>query len=89
MESDMSMEDSVDTGIGTLNLGDTLVIRDHNWRMGGYGKTTYRQGFARKSNIAMFKALCYTDKRNGIRKWNDINSNELVSNAMGYGCYSW
>lgn len=81
-KSDLSMEDSVDTRMGMLNLGDTLVVRDHNWRMGGYGKVTYRQGFARKSDVAMFKALCYTDKRDGIRKWQDINSNVLVSNAM-------
>lgn len=40
--SNTSLEDSVDTGIGILNVNDSLTIRDHNWRRGGYGRLTYR-----------------------------------------------
>jgi cell division protein FtsI (penicillin-binding protein 3) len=35
--------------------GDT--VKDHNWMLGGYGKITLLDGVARKSKIAVMKAL--------------------------------
>lgn len=81
-KSDLTLEDSVDTGSGVLNYGDTLIVRDHNWRTGGYGKITYRQGFVMKSEVAMLKSLCCKYEQKGIESWKGINSNELLTEAM-------
>jgi len=81
-QANISLEDSVDTGYGILNIGDSIVIRDHNWRSGGYGAITYRQGLVNKSNVAMFKAICNVDKHNGIRKWRRLNAFEKDCDAM-------
>ncbi len=37
-KSNTSLEKMVDTGCGILEVNDSLKIRDHNWRRGGYGK---------------------------------------------------
>jgi len=44
------------------DVGDGLVIRDHNWRTGGYGKMTYREAFIRKSDVAYCKAAAAYNK---------------------------
>lgn len=50
------LTDTVDVGEGILVMdGDTIM--DHNWAMGGYGKITLLDGVARKSKIAVIKAL--------------------------------
>jgi cell division protein FtsI (penicillin-binding protein 3) len=52
----VSLTDSVDVGEGIFVLdGDT--VKDHNWAMGGYGKISLLDGVARKSKIAVMKAL--------------------------------
>jgi cell division protein FtsI (penicillin-binding protein 3) len=52
----VSLTDTVDVGEGIFVLdGDT--IKDHNWMLGGYGKITLLDGVARKSKIAVMKAL--------------------------------
>lgn len=78
----MSIEDSVDTGIGVYNVGDGMVIRDHNWRSGGYGKTTYGQALAGGSNIAMFMAGAAYSKEKAKDIWNTLMSQRVESNAM-------
>lgn len=56
-QSNTSLEDSVDTGQGVLELNDSVRIRDHNWRRGGYGRLTYRQALLGKSRIGMYHAM--------------------------------
>ena len=52
----VSLTDTVDVGEGILVMdGDTIM--DHNWVRGGYGKITLLDGVARKSKIAVVKAL--------------------------------
>ena len=55
--SGTSMADSVDTGQGILELNDSVRIRDHNWRRGGYGMLTFRQALLNKSRIGMYRAM--------------------------------
>lgn len=81
-QANISLEDSVDTECGIINIGDSIVIRDHNWRSGGYGKITYRQGLVNKSNVAMFKVVCHVGKRDGMRIWRRLNTFEKDCDAM-------
>lgn len=52
-----SLKDKMDLCGGVYNIGDSISIRDHNWRSGGYGVMTCRQALTHKSNVAMFKIL--------------------------------
>lgn len=47
--------DTVDTGLGYLNIHDRM-LKDHSWRVGGFGRLTYEQAFLKRSNIAVYKA---------------------------------
>lgn len=38
-----------------------FIIRDHNYSLGGYGHTTYKEAFKNHSNIAMARALFLAD----------------------------
>ena len=52
----VKLTDTVDVGDGIyICKGDT--IKDHNWHRGGYGKITIKQGLARSSDIAVYKAM--------------------------------
>lgn len=53
-QSNTSMEDSVDTRNGILEVNDSMCVRDHNFRRGGYGKLTYKQALLKRSRISMF-----------------------------------
>ena len=54
---DGSLKDKIDLCGGVYNIGDSISIRDHNWKSGGYGVMTCRQALTHKSNVAMFKIL--------------------------------
>lgn len=78
--SGISLEDSVDTGYGVLELDDGHIIRDYNWRSGGYGKTSYRTALLRKSRIAMYKAI--TSQPGGMDLWNTLTQQQPVLSAL-------
>lgn len=75
-------EDSVDTGMGVYEVSDNYVIRDHNWRTGGYGKITYLQALAGKSNIAMYKACEALGKEKASELWFGITNKKAEHNAV-------
>lgn len=56
VESNTSLTDSVDTKCGVDSIGD-MLIKDHNWQQGGFGKITYLEGVKLHSDIAMARAL--------------------------------
>jgi len=57
LESEMaSISDSVDTGNGEY-LIKNAVMRDHNWKRGGYGSITLEQAIMTGSNIAITKTI--------------------------------
>lgn len=60
VDSNTSWNDSVDTKCGVDSIGD-MLIKDHNWHRGGYGKVSFLDGFKWHSNIAMIRAM---EKRN-------------------------
>ncbi len=53
-ETNISLEDSVDTGDGTFKFYNNTV-RDHE--VGGYGTITVREAFEKSSNVAMAKLV--------------------------------
>ncbi len=68
VESNTSFADSVDTKCGVDSIGD-MLIKDHNWFNGGYGKVSYLDGFKLHSNIAMARALEKTADGNVEHEW--------------------
>jgi cell division protein FtsI (penicillin-binding protein 3) len=57
----IDLHDTVDTGNGILQYYDK-VIRDDNYRKGGYGKITVERAFEVSSNVAMVKIITQTYK---------------------------
>lgn len=67
---------------GIYNIGDSIIIRDHNWRSGGYGVMKCRQALTHKSNVAMFKILLVNRGDNAFGIWKKMTSDEKQTNAM-------
>ena len=55
--SNTPLDKMVDIGCGILEVNDSLQIRDHNWRRGGYGKVTFEKALLMMSRIGMYKAF--------------------------------
>lgn len=70
----------VDTGCGILEVNDSLKIRDHNWRRGGYGEVTFEKALLMKSRIGMYKA--FMNMPNGADLWEQACDTTLKSNAI-------
>lgn len=79
-KSGTSLEDSVDTGPGILMLSDSVWIKDHNWRKGGYGMLTYKQALLNKSRIGMYHAMMTLP--DGKRYWKCATNQIKSANAM-------
>lgn len=79
-QSKTSLEDSVDTGHGILVLNDSVQIRDHNWRKGGYEVLTYRQALLNKSRIGMYHAMMTLP--DGMDYWKYATDQTKNTNAM-------
>ena len=77
-----SLKDKMDLCGGVYNIGDSISIRDHNWRSGGYGVMTCRQALTHKSNVAMFKILLVHRGDDAFGIWKNITSDEKQTNAM-------
>jgi len=80
-----------DSDAGVYNVGDGLVIRDHNWRTGDYGKMTYREAFIRKSDVAYYKAAAAynkTDAKEALKmfcsKTTEGTGSILLRNVQGH-----
>lgn len=52
----VSLNDVVDTKDGVLEIKGGM-LKDHNWRRGGYGKISVKQGFMSNSIIAQYKSI--------------------------------
>lgn len=70
----------VDTECGILEVNDSLKIRDHNWRRGGYGKVTFEKALLMKSRIGMYKA--FMTMPNGADLWEQAYDTIQKSNAI-------
>lgn len=79
-KSNTSLGKIVDTGCGILEINDSLKIRDHNWRRGGYGTVTFKKALLMKSRIGMYKA--FTTIPNGSDLWRQACDTTAKSNAI-------
>ena len=79
-KSNTSLGKIVDTGCGILEINDSLKIRDHNWRRGGYGTVTFKKALLMKSRIGMYKA--FTTMPNGTDLWRQACDTTAKSNAI-------
>lgn len=79
---DGALNDKMDLCGGIYNIGDSISIRDHNWRSGGYGVMTCRQALIHKSNVAMFKILLVNHGDDAFGIWKKMTSDEKQTNAM-------
>ncbi len=78
--SNTSLGKMVDTGCGILEVSDSIEIRDHNWRRGGYGKVTFEKALLMKSRIGMYKA--FMGNPNGENLWKQACDTTHKSNAI-------
>ena len=69
--------DSIDTKAGMLDINGYL-LEDYNWRRGGNGKTSVRQGFLSSSNIAIYLTVKQTFGKDYSKFYKTITN-------MGYG----
>ncbi len=52
----VKLSDKVDTGDGTYQVADRILL-DHNWHRGGYGGLSVMEGLMYGSNIATYKTM--------------------------------
>lgn len=75
----------VDTEVGiSVVAGDT--VRDHNWRVGGYGEIKMSQGLTFHSNIAMAKAV---ESNGNLQAINDKLSELGMPVSINQDVESW
>ena len=55
-ERGFSLTDSIDTMAGEISI-DGMILRDHNWRKGGYGWITYQETIDLESDIGLYRAI--------------------------------
>ena len=51
------LSDIVDAGEGIWDVGNAWLMKDHNWRRGGYGKITLERALGVSSNIGISKTI--------------------------------
>ena len=51
------LDDLVDTGNGVWQIDDNRIMKDHNWRRGGYGEITLDRALEVSSNIGISKTI--------------------------------
>lgn len=51
------LSDVIDTGSGVWGIDDERIMKDHNWRRGGYGQITLDRAIEISSNIGISKTI--------------------------------
>ena len=51
------LDDVVDTGNGVWEIDEDRIMKDHNWRRGGYGEVTLDRAIGVSSNIGISKTI--------------------------------
>lgn len=54
---ELKLSDVVDTGNGVWQIDDDRIMKDHNWRRGGYAKVTLDRALEVSSNIGISKTI--------------------------------
>jgi len=56
----VKLSDEVETGSGIWPVEDGYMMKDHNWRRGGYGKITVERAMEVSSNVGISKTIAKT-----------------------------
>ena len=75
----------IDTGSGVYESRDGKLIKDHNWRRGGYGEITLEDALTHRSEVGLVKAIeqAYGDDRQAYEHQISFYMNEQPDNLMG------
>lgn len=75
----------IDTGSGVYESRDGKLIKDHNWRRGGYGEITLEDALTHRSEVGLVKAVeqAYGDDRQAYEHQISFYMNEQPDNLMG------
>jgi len=75
----------IDTGSGVYESRDGKLIKDHNWRRGGYGEITLEDALTHRSEVGLAKAVeqAYGDDRQAYEHQISFYMNEQPDNLMG------
>lgn len=68
------LSDVVDTGNGVWQIDDDRIIKDHNWRRGGYGEMTLNRALEVSSNIGISKTIWSLFKGHEYDYFNKLDS---------------
>ena len=75
----------IDTGSGVYESRDGKLIKDHNWRRGGYGEITLEDALTHRSEVGLTKAVeqAYGNDRQAYEHQISFYLNEQPDNLMG------
>ena len=74
---EVKLTDEVDTGNGIWDANVNHLMKDHNWRHGGYGKITLERALEISSNIAISKTVQKVFKGKELRYYELLNKMSL------------
>lgn len=80
-DAKLTWNDSIDTGWGVDSIGG-IMIKDHNWRRGGYGVVSYKDGFKYHSDLAMAHALYSASNVRFEHIWKNCTNSPRELDAM-------
>ena len=75
----------IDTGCGVYESRNGKLVKDHNWRRGGYGEITLEDALIHYSEVGLTKAIeqAYGDDRQAYEHQISFYMNEQPDNLMG------
>ena len=75
----------IDTGSGVYESRDGKLVKDHNWRRGGYGEITLEDALTHRSEVGLAKAIeqAYGEDRQAYEHQISFYMNEQPDNLMG------
>lgn len=81
----LSSNTKIETGSGVYESRDGKLVKDHNWRRGGYGEITLEDALTHRSEVGLVKAVeqAYGNDRQAYEHQISFYLNEQPDNLMG------
>ncbi len=81
----LSSSTKIETGSGVYESRDGKLVKDHNWRRGGYGEITLEDALTHRSEVGLTKAVeqAYGNDRQAYEHQISFYLNEQPDNLMG------
>ncbi len=81
----LSSNTKIETGCGVYESRDGKLVKDHNWRRGGYGEITLEDAVTHRSEVGLTKAVeqAYGNDRQAYEHQISFYLNEQPDNLMG------